>query len=182
VFATRSPHRPSPVCLSVAELLSVRRLTAEDGNEWAIEVGGCDIIEGTPVLGVYLYEQAKHKVADVRAPQWVKEANVVTVVWGLGALWSLNRVCTIETQRDKMYELVTSTLRQDPRSIHSKKQHKQPVHGFKIELAEGKLVAVTYQHVEDVVRVLKLEETDQLGKLRTKEWLESVLRKMPFLT
>ncbi|MBM4013976.1 MAG: tRNA (N6-threonylcarbamoyladenosine(37)-N6)-methyltransferase TrmO [Planctomycetes bacterium] len=47
LFATRSPHRPNPLGLSVVELLSVRgtRLT----------IRGLDMLDGTPVLDLKPY-------------------------------------------------------------------------------------------------------------------------------
>lgn len=42
VFATRSPARPNPICITPCEI------TAVDGNE--IQVIGIDMVDGTPVL------------------------------------------------------------------------------------------------------------------------------------
>jgi len=47
VFATRSPHRPNLIGLSVVKLLRI------DDN--IIYVGGIDMIEGTPVLDIKPY-------------------------------------------------------------------------------------------------------------------------------
>jgi tRNA-Thr(GGU) m(6)t(6)A37 methyltransferase TsaA len=47
VFATRSPHRPNPLGMTVLRLLERR------GN--VLEVGGIDMIEGTPILDIKPY-------------------------------------------------------------------------------------------------------------------------------
>ncbi|HVS64687.1 MAG TPA: tRNA (N6-threonylcarbamoyladenosine(37)-N6)-methyltransferase TrmO [Thermoanaerobaculia bacterium] len=47
VFATRSPHRPNPLGLSVVELLG------RDGGE--LRVGGVDMVDGTPILDLKPY-------------------------------------------------------------------------------------------------------------------------------
>ncbi len=47
VFSTRSPHRPNPVGLSVVRLLSVRGRS--------VHVGGCDMLDQTPVLDLKPY-------------------------------------------------------------------------------------------------------------------------------
>lgn len=47
VFATRSPHRPNPIGLSLVEILKI-----EDGKIW---LGGGDFVEGTPVLDIKPY-------------------------------------------------------------------------------------------------------------------------------
>jgi tRNA-Thr(GGU) m(6)t(6)A37 methyltransferase TsaA len=47
VFATRSPHRPNPIGLSVVELVAVRGLV--------LDVREIDMIDGTPVLDIKPY-------------------------------------------------------------------------------------------------------------------------------
>ena len=47
VFATRSPHRPNPLGLSVLRLLG------RDGR--VLEVSGLDLIDGTPILDIKPY-------------------------------------------------------------------------------------------------------------------------------
>jgi tRNA (adenine37-N6)-methyltransferase len=49
VFATRSPHRPNPIGMSVVQLLSV------DMAQRMIHVVGIDILDGTPVLDIKPY-------------------------------------------------------------------------------------------------------------------------------
>jgi tRNA (adenine37-N6)-methyltransferase len=44
VFASRSPHRPNPVGLTVVRLL------AREGN--ILKVAGLDMVEGTPILDI----------------------------------------------------------------------------------------------------------------------------------
>lgn len=47
VFATRSPHRPNPIGLSLLRLLGVRGLV--------LDVAGVDMLDGTPVLDLKPY-------------------------------------------------------------------------------------------------------------------------------
>jgi len=67
LFATRSPHRPNPVGVSVA------RLVERDGN--VLRVVGLDAIDGTPVLDIKPYLPPYDSPADVRVPDWVKRAD-----------------------------------------------------------------------------------------------------------
>lgn len=60
IFATRSPHRPNPVGLSVLKLL--RR----DGAR--LEVSGLDLIDGTPVLDIKPYTRRDRK-SRIRTPR-----------------------------------------------------------------------------------------------------------------
>jgi tRNA-Thr(GGU) m(6)t(6)A37 methyltransferase TsaA len=47
VFATRSPHRPNPIGLSIT------RLVRRDGN--VLHIAGVDILDGSPVLDIKPY-------------------------------------------------------------------------------------------------------------------------------
>ncbi len=53
VFATRSPHRPNPLGMTVLRLLQRR------GN--ILEVAGVDMIEGTPILDIKPYTPRDRK-------------------------------------------------------------------------------------------------------------------------
>ena len=53
VFATRSPHRPNPLGLSVLRLLGRRGRV--------LEVSGLDLIDGTPVLDIKPYTARDRK-------------------------------------------------------------------------------------------------------------------------
>lgn len=57
LFATRTPHRPSPIGLTVARLHGVRGDT--------LELGGADLIDGTPVLDV---KPCEHRWAACKRP------------------------------------------------------------------------------------------------------------------
>ncbi len=52
VFASRSPHRPNPIGMSVVKLEKIDFL-AKDGIE--IHVSGVDLLDGTPVLDIKPY-------------------------------------------------------------------------------------------------------------------------------
>ena len=53
VFATRSPHRPNPIGLSVLRLLG------RDGP--VLRVAGLDLIDGTPILDIKPYTRRDRK-------------------------------------------------------------------------------------------------------------------------
>jgi tRNA-Thr(GGU) m(6)t(6)A37 methyltransferase TsaA len=62
VLATRSPHHPNPVGLTLAEV--VKR------KENALFVRGLDAYDGTPVLDIKPYGCPWEVVTDFRVPQW----------------------------------------------------------------------------------------------------------------
>jgi tRNA (adenine37-N6)-methyltransferase len=65
VFATRSPHRPNPIGLSLVDLIEVRGLM--------LRVRGVDLLDGTPILDIkpYLPNVESHPDA---ISGWIEEA------------------------------------------------------------------------------------------------------------
>ena len=63
VFATRSPHRPSPVGETTVRLLECQ------GN--ILKVEGLDAIDGTPVIDIKPYVSEFDSATNVKVPQWV---------------------------------------------------------------------------------------------------------------
>lgn len=64
VFATRSPHRPNPIGLSLVELVAVEGLT--------VRVRGLDLLDGTPVLDLKPYLAYADGVSDATGG-WLDE-------------------------------------------------------------------------------------------------------------
>ncbi len=64
VFATRSPHRPNPIGLSLVRLLDVRGLT--------LRVADVDLLDGTPVLDVKPYHPSVEAHPEARAG-WIDD-------------------------------------------------------------------------------------------------------------
>ena len=62
LFATRAPHRPNPIGLSVVRLLQVQGLV--------LRVRGLDILDGTPVLDLKPYVPYADAIPDAKAG-WV---------------------------------------------------------------------------------------------------------------
>lgn len=61
VFATRTPHRPNPIGLTLVEVLGV------EGN--VITVRGLDAFDGTPVLDIKPFDYWD-VAEDARVPEW----------------------------------------------------------------------------------------------------------------
>lgn len=58
LFATRAPHRPNPIALSVVEILRI--------DKRVIHIGAHDLHEGTPVLDLKPYVAYADSIADAR--------------------------------------------------------------------------------------------------------------------
>ncbi len=64
VFATRSPHRPNPIGLTLVRLLSKRGRT--------LTVKGLDAYDGTPVLDLKPYDK-RDSTSRPKVPDWWKK-------------------------------------------------------------------------------------------------------------
>lgn len=64
VFATRSPRRPNPLALTVAEILAI------DHGAGTIRVGYVDANPGSPVVDLKPYSPCLDRVADPAVPEW----------------------------------------------------------------------------------------------------------------
>jgi len=105
VFATRSPHRPNPIGLSLVEIVKV------EGP--AIYIRGHDLVDGTPVLDIkpYIKEIESQPAA---TSGWVEKVSSldVRVSWAQKAETQLFEF--MRGQND-LRQLIEETLKLDPR-------------------------------------------------------------------
>ena len=77
LFATRTPHRPSPIGLSVVKLEKVhawgkkRYLIVSSRYCWLVSVLDTDIVDGSPILDIKPYLPSFDRIDDAFVPQWV---------------------------------------------------------------------------------------------------------------
>lgn len=64
IFATRSPLRPNPICLTVVSVLHINY------DQGTIYVPYIDTEEGTPILDIKPYHPATDRMRDVSVPDW----------------------------------------------------------------------------------------------------------------
>ena len=64
VFACRSPSRPNPIGLCVAELLHI--------DECILTVRGLDAMEGSPIIDIKPYIPRADSVSNARVPEWTQ--------------------------------------------------------------------------------------------------------------
>ena len=63
LFASRSPHRPNPIGLSIVKLDRIER--------GVLHVDGVDMLDGTPLLDIKPYIPASDSIPDAR-PGWLQ--------------------------------------------------------------------------------------------------------------
>ena len=109
VFATRSPHRPNPIGLSVVELVEIKA----DGLIFA----GVDLVDGTPILDIKPYLPAFESLPEARGG-WMSEVESknIEVQFTDEALEILQK-WMLQTGRPELKSAIEQVLKQDPRPV-----------------------------------------------------------------
>jgi tRNA-Thr(GGU) m(6)t(6)A37 methyltransferase TsaA len=108
LFATRSPHRPNPLGLSLLRLIEVRGRT--------IRVADVDLLDGTPVLDIKPYLPYVESFPDSRMG-WLEEAIAgeekrYEVLWAPAA--EERAAWLLDAHRIQLAPLATTVLARDP--------------------------------------------------------------------
>jgi tRNA-Thr(GGU) m(6)t(6)A37 methyltransferase TsaA len=109
VFATRSPHRPNPIGLSLVELIRIERDT--------LIFAGADLVNGTPILDIkpYLPEIEARPAAQAG---WVGAADKKDIhIQFLPEAEAILQEWQCLHPDKKLREMVLETLRLDPRPV-----------------------------------------------------------------
>jgi tRNA-Thr(GGU) m(6)t(6)A37 methyltransferase TsaA len=119
LFASRSPHRPSPIGLSVARLVKIEGAT--------LHLAGIDLVDETPILDVKPYVPEWDSVAGA-THGWVKDVPFPTmkVEFTPRALEDI-RAAEKRLKRPGIRELLSDILSQDVRNPRDKAQCKDGV-------------------------------------------------------
>lgn len=117
LFASRSPHRPSPIGLSLARLVGIEGAT--------LQLAGIDLVDGTPILDVKPYIPEWDSVPDAD-PGWVKDAPFPALRVEMSAA-ALKDVQAAEKRLNVngLSDLLTDILSQDLRNPRDKAQTKE---------------------------------------------------------
>lgn len=124
VFATRSPHRPNPIGLSVVK---VERVV---GN--TIYVSGIDLIDGTPILDIKPYIRAHDSIPDAK-DSYISDRvwEMTQVSWSQEAEEQLHHIRIPQAQTpDQIRALIDQILAIDPRSQVDKADPERRDHYF----------------------------------------------------
>lgn len=113
VFATRSPHRPNPLGLSLVKLDKI-----ENGT---LHLSGVDLIEGTPIYDIKPYLPSVESLPNAEEG-WSKQASQVK----LQVIWNSMHLAQIEEWSEaismpNLLDLINETLSLDPRPVVYKK-------------------------------------------------------------
>jgi tRNA (adenine37-N6)-methyltransferase len=109
VFATRSPHRPNPIGLSLVKLVEV--------EAHSIVVAGADLVDGTPILDIKPYLPEVESVPDALGG-WTRQAQKPN--WKIKASAAIEaEIATWAAQKNisGLRNLIEETLLLDPRPL-----------------------------------------------------------------
>ncbi|XP_047049964.1 uncharacterized protein LOC124655040 [Lolium rigidum] len=118
VLATRSPHRPNPIGLSVAKVEAV------DGH--AVLLSGVDLVDGTPVLDIKPYLPYSDSVKGAAIPNWLEVDGALAVesihfserfISSLSDCWVHVEKQTLYASADEFQDLIKEVLSWDIRSL-----------------------------------------------------------------
>jgi tRNA (adenine37-N6)-methyltransferase len=121
VFATRSPHRPNFLGLSLC------RLERVDLLEPSVTVSGVDILDGTPVVDLRPFHPENDRPAGEVRAGWLSRAAepALDVAWSDGARESIDRFLSSARESgmpdyspDEASRLVEQLVGLDPRPAH----------------------------------------------------------------
>ncbi|XP_065851402.1 uncharacterized protein [Euphorbia lathyris] len=127
VFATRTPHRPCPIGLTVAKVEAV------EGN--VVLLSGVDLVDGTPILDIKPYLSYCDSIEGAAVPKWVMEDNMFTVASvsfsegfssSLADCWQIAGKKSMYASPDEFQCLIKQVLSWDIRSLSQRNQPHDP--------------------------------------------------------
>lgn len=176
VFATRTPHRPNPIGMSVLRVIGI------EGGE--IKVTGVDVITGTPVLDIKPYHPAD-MVPGACFPEYISTPlDLLQVIYRPEAECAIRDLCAAGKlvhyqSTDDIIPILTSILAQDPASVHSKTCRPDlEISGLSFDTLD-----IVYMRRPPVVEIVEVQWNPMRkgrGELRTQAWLENVRKRLGF--
>eukprot|EP00049_Salpingoeca_infusionum_P002509 m.57695 g.57695 ORF g.57695 m.57695 type:complete len:525 (+) comp11618_c0_seq2:138-1712(+) len=143
VMATRSPHRPNPIGLSLVQLADVRGDT--------LILNAVDLVHGTPVLDVKPYIPFYDMpITPVRIAPWVTDAKsrqleVAFEPHALEQMEALAPKLALFPNVEEYKEAVTSILRADPRSGYRRGKCQADEYAFTLDNTDVHVFFFTHE-------------------------------------
>ena len=122
LFATRTPHRPNPIGLSVVKINKI------EGNR--IYISGLDLVDGTPVLDIKPYIPSYDSIPNAIVPNWINDSVVRPLNKTIWSDDALNQIETLVKNKSFEYfesieeikQVITDIVKLDIRSSHQRNQ------------------------------------------------------------
>ncbi|WP_447928028.1 tRNA (N6-threonylcarbamoyladenosine(37)-N6)-methyltransferase TrmO [Vreelandella sp. EE27] len=130
VFASRSTHRPNRLGLSLVKLVGI-----ELKNGVRLQLEGCDLVSGTPVVDIKPYLPWAESVPEAQAGFAPQAPTLKAVAFSAKALAFLEN----RPDRASLYALIEQVLSQDPRPAYHTSGER--VYGLRLRDVEVKFCA-----------------------------------------
>lgn len=109
LFATRSPHRPNPIGLSLVEIVEVQKDK--------LILAGADLVDGTPILDIKPYLPMIESQPQARGG-WASEVQKEEIqVEFLPQTMEILQKWVERTGKKELPEVISEVLKQDPRPV-----------------------------------------------------------------
>ena len=129
LFATRSPHRPNPIGLSLVEIVEIKHDT--------LILAGADLVDGTPILDIKPYLPHIENQPAARGGWAVEVAKDEIVVDFDSQAVQILQGWSERLGRPELREVIAEILKQDPRPViyrgfESKESPYRSKHAFRL--------------------------------------------------
>lgn len=153
VFASRSPHRPNPLGMSVVEVAGV----IQRAGSLILRVRGLDLVDGTPVLDIKPYLPYADCIADARGgyAAVAPAADSATQLRVRFTDLARGQLAAVAFTPCDLQSFITEVLQQDPRPAHHGRT--QPDREYGMHLYNFN---VRWRVDEDGAEVLSVEAVD----------------------
>lgn len=134
VLATRSPHRPCPIGLSVAKVEAV--------HGRMLLLSGADLVDGTPVLDIKPYLPYCDNVQGAKVPDWIMADGiddplaVASVIFSpdfsisLASCWEAQGKQSLYSSPNEFQILIEQILSRDIRSLSQRLRPRKTTFGY----------------------------------------------------
>ncbi|WFE72983.1 tRNA (N6-threonylcarbamoyladenosine(37)-N6)-methyltransferase TrmO [Halomonas sp. M1] len=133
VFASRSTHRPNRLGLSLIALTGV-----DTSHGVRLQLEGCDLVNGTPVVDIKPYLPWAEARPDARAGFAPHAPDLLPVHFSQAAKESL----AARADSASLYALIEQVLGQDPRPAYQRDAHSERLYGVRLRDVDVKFRAV----------------------------------------
>ncbi|EFC50205.1 predicted protein [Naegleria gruberi] len=134
IYATRTPHRPNSIGLSVAKIEKI------EGKY--IYLSGADLIDGTPIIDIKPYIGRYDSITETRVPEWIQDDLFVQKIDESKIKFSQQSEIELQTllpklsfykSIDEIKRAIIQVLQSDPRPVYMRKKRDDKLYGFRID-------------------------------------------------
>lgn len=144
VFATRSPHRPNPIGLSLVQLKEIIY-----GSNTSLVISGADLLNETPILDIKPYLPFVEAKPNAKTGFVDKAPEKLNVIWSELAQQQLH---TLE-HSEELFLIAQQSLSQDPRPAFHEDNCKE--YGTMIQN-----INIKFRIIDKTVHILRLDIGD----------------------